>query len=290
MVFLVALFLIKNGLIFKNTAILGINKQANGLTYGDATVADLVNKDTDGDGVLDWEEPLWDLDPTKKETVAGIPDSTTVSKLKGEQGISSYTDAENSENLTETDKFSRELFSSVAALTQSGTLDQAAIDKISDSLSDNIKNSTPRKIYLLSDLKITKDESLKSVQNYRNALMDLQNKYPDKGNVFDILKKFTADENNLDPAVLVELDPIIDQTQKTINALVKISVPQSIASFDLDFLNAHERILENEQDIKLFETDPVVTMGALSQFEKNVSLLQSTLDAVVGEIRNKLSS
>ena len=102
-------------------------------------IGDLVNKDTDRDGILDWEEPLWGLDPTKTETTPGVPDSSVIKKLKVEQGFSSNTTEggqDYTENLTETDKFSRELFSTIASLNQNGVMDRTTIDKISSSLNE----------------------------------------------------------------------------------------------------------------------------------------------------------
>ena len=81
MVFLVVLFLIKNATTLKNTVNSLFNNQKSGLSVsGNIPIGNLINKDTDGDGIFDWEEPLWGLDPTKKETTPGIPDGTLVNK------------------------------------------------------------------------------------------------------------------------------------------------------------------------------------------------------------------
>ena len=83
--FVVALFFVKNKTTFKNSLDSSSKSQENGLAYNSATLEDLVNKDTDGDGILDWEEGLYGLDPTKKETTPGVSDQNAISKLKAEQ-------------------------------------------------------------------------------------------------------------------------------------------------------------------------------------------------------------
>jgi hypothetical protein len=288
MVFLVVLFFIKNGLPFKNKSSGLEVDQKNLLLYGDSTVADLINKDTDQDGVLDWEEPLWGLDPTKKETIPGVPDITTVNKLKAEEGMDENN---NTENLTETDKFARELFSTIATLNQNGVMDQTTVDKISASLAEKIQNPVQKKVYTLADLKIIQNDSVAAVKKYNDSLdYIIEKKYPIKGNVIDILQRFLIDENNVDASVLVELDPIIEQRNKIIDAIVKTNVPESLSLLHLDFINTLQKLSENLSAIKLFETDPIVALGGISQFEENITLLESVVDKLKNAIQKKLNT
>src|SRR3990167_1711774 len=109
MIFLIALFLIKKTTIFKKSTTPVVNNQENGLAT--MTLEELVYKDADSDGIPDWQEGLYGLDPTKKETTPGIPDSVAINKLKSEQGSSAETinesrDNQETENLTQTEKFS----------------------------------------------------------------------------------------------------------------------------------------------------------------------------------------
>ncbi len=291
-VFVVSLFFIKNRSVFKNTFSFVQGKQESGLVYNNAIIGDLVNKDTDKDGIPDWEESLWGTDPTKKETTPGISDSVAIEKLKKEQtaennrGLPSIK--EDSTKLTETDKFSRELFATVVSLNQNGAMDQATADKISSSLADQIKNSPPRKVFALADLKIVKNDTAQAVKNYNAALENLQKKYPVRGSVLDILQRFSADGNKPDVSVLSELDSIIKQIQSIINAVARMEVPQSLASSHLDFLNALQRLLENINDIKLYETDTILALGAISQYDKNTKTLQTATLKLSNAIDQKL--
>lgn len=288
---LVALFLIKNTTLFQNKKTTNEVAQTNGLIYGDMTVGDLVNKDTDGDGIPDWEEPLYGLDPTKKETVPGTPDSTTINKLKGEQGLSlDTTKTQNTENLTETEKFSRELFSTVTALTQNGAMDQTTVDQISGSLSERIKNSTPRKIYTMADIKIIADNTALSVQKYKNTLISIYKKYPPVAQVDDVLTKFVGDGTTVNESALAELTPIIKQMQKFVEAWAKTAVPVQLAQQHLDVINGFERIIENINDMQFYNSDPIVVIGAVKNYQKNIPLLQSALDAHANAVNQKLKS
>ncbi len=283
------IFLFKKTSLFKNQETYQVVKQESGLTY-DTTIGELTIKDLDQDGVPDWEEPLYGLDPTKKETTEGIPDKTIIDKQKIEQGIS--LNSENAPNLTETEKFSQQLFSTVASLNQNGVMNQSMVDQITSSLSEQIKNTVTRRVFISSNLKIINDDSLKTIETYRDAMIGIQNKYPDKGNVFDILQRFIVDENaaEVDSSVLIELDPIIEQTQNAINALLKVGVPKSLVELHLNFLNAGEKLLENIGGMKLFETDPILALGAMSKYEENIDSFQNSIYILINAVAEKLNN
>lgn len=183
-VFIVALFFIKNKNLFENTVkYFGGNGKA-GLTYDpNETVGDLINKSTTGDGIPDWEKILLGLDPTKTENVPGVPDSVTIEKIAQANGTNPQTNTDDS-NLSQTDKFSRELLSTVASLEESGAIDengnmdQATQDQLSNSLINSIQNTPQRKIYQLSDIKIINDNSVAAVKKYNNALNNVFPKHP----------------------------------------------------------------------------------------------------------------
>lgn len=258
-------------------------------------MGDLVNKDTDGDTILDWEEILYGLDPTKKETTPGILDNLAIEKLKmqeGQLGESWLGDKINQspENLTQTEKFSRELFATVAATSQGGAMDQATIDQLGASLAEKIGNPAVRKVFLISDLNIIRDDSVQAVKNYLETMGKLEAKYPINESVAKILEKFIADENNVNLSALAELDLVIKPLQNGMEEARQMKVPQSLVLLHLDSLNGLERVIENLSDMKLFDTDPILAMGAISQYDKNATLLESAVlklrNAVIQKLKN----
>jgi hypothetical protein len=118
----------------------------------------------------------------------------------------------------------------------------------------------------------------------------INTKYPIKGNIISILQRFAPDENTVNVDVLTELDPIIKSMQNIINAVVKMNVPQSLTSAHLDFLNGLERTLENLNDIKLYDNDPIVFLGAVTQYGPNITLLGSAIQNLKNEIAQKLNN
>ena len=254
----------------QNSPLINSVEQQNNksLVYDGLLVSELVNKDTDGDGILDWEEGLYGTDLNKKDTNGdGVSDNVEVNKIKETEGKTTE------ENLTQTDKFSRELFATVTALNQAGQIDQNTIDTLGASLSEKIKNPIIRKVYLLSDIKISTDDSVQAVQKYSTALNAVYEKNKMKGTAIDVLQEFINDGQNENVEALKKLDPIIKQTNMIVSGMVAISTPKILAQAHLDMINAIERLIENLNDIKLYETDPIVAMGAMSKYEDNTTLL-----------------
>ena len=212
-----------------------------------------------------------------------MPDNVEVNKIKETEGKTTE------ENLTQTDKFSRELFATVAALNQAGQMDQNTIDTLGASLSEKIKNPTIRKVYLLSDLKVSTDDSAQAMQKYNTALNAVYEKNKMKGTALDVLQEFINDGQNENVEALKKLDPIIKQTNMVIVGMIAISTSKTLAQAHLDVINALERLAENLNDVELYETDPIVAMGAMSKYEENTTLLDSAVKKLVTLIKQKSS-
>ncbi len=292
-VFLIVIFSIKGRSVFNNNS--SDTGLSDGLKYDSSIVENLVSKDSDKDGVPDWEEGLWGTNPNNKDSNGdGVTDDKEIAKLKAElkQNTDGLVEDPNSTgaSLTQTDKFSQELLTTLAAINQTGDMDPATAQKLGETLATQIENSAPKKVYGAGDIKITKDDSAAAIQKYNEALDSITRKYPASGSAMDVLQKFAADQNNEDTTVLSELDPIVTQTNQIIAGIVKTSVPQSLASLHLAFINSLEKVSENLNDIQLYNTDAVVALAAISQYEQNTADLQAAVDNLSSTINQKLSS
>lgn len=281
--------------MFKNKETYQRADQESGLVYSNITVKDLVNKDTDGDGIPDWQEGLYGLDSTKKETTPGTPDKVAINNLKNRQEISNETinrnaDSAGPENTTQTAQFSRDLFTTIVAASQSGSIDQTTIDTLTTDLAEKIKNPIIRKTFLISDIKIIQDNTSQAFINYSNSFNAIYTKYPMSNNVLDILAKFIADGENVNEKALLELDPIVEQMNKIVNASSKISVPQSISTLHLNFLNTLEKVAENINDMRLFTTDPILSIGAINKYQENTDALKSAISTLNQAIKQKFNN
>ena len=142
----------------------------------------------------------------------------------------------------------------------------------------------------MADTKITNDNSKNAVQKYSDALETLYKKYPIKGNVLDILKEATKEDGSLNVNVLAKLNPIIITSQTFMDGMSKITVPRVMSSIHLNVLNALERVVENLKDMKLIDSDVVVALSAVSQYQNNANLLKGALNNLADMVSQKLSA
>ena len=278
-VFLLLLFFSKNS----SKWVANRSSDDSGLVYGNELVGELLFRDTDGDGVLDWEEGLWDTDPRKADSDDdGVSDKEEIAKMKAERianaeasGEISYTE---DENLTETDKFARELFTTVAALNQTGEIDDATIEDITTSLALQIQTPVQRKVFTLADLKVTSDNSVPAYEKYGGSLVEIfQGRYPFQEHVTNVLQKFSEGGEDADPAILAELDPTIKNLSVMLDNMTTITVPSETSSYHLALTNALEEVFENLSDLRKFESDPVLAFNAINQYLENQEELDSQL-------------
>ncbi len=286
-VFVSVLFFLHNKSSYTNQ---GQSDKNSGLTYDNGILKDLVNKDSDSDSIPDWEESLWGTDPHKKETTPGIPDKVAIDNMKQANG-QDVSVAGGTSGGTQTDEFSRELVATMAALNQNGDMDQGTIDQLGANLAQKIAGAPVRKVYVMSDLKVTSDVSIAAIQKYdTETTIIVGNKYPKNQSVLGILQGVTDDSGNLDATAFTKLDPIIQNTKSIIDGMLKVSVPASLAQGHLNLTNAFEKIYENLSDMELVDTDSVIAFSAIGQYDESNTSLDAAYTSQYNSTQQKLNN
>lgn len=72
------------------------------------------------------------------------------------------------------------------------------------------------------------------------------------------------------------------------DAMLKIEIPEPFSFTYLALLNAGERLVENLEDIKMYETDPILALSGISQYEKNATGLGEAIVNLINEVNQKL--
>lgn len=193
------------------------------------TVGDIVGTDTNKNGIPDWEEKLWGLDPTVLYT-NGVPNKQIIDQKK--QALGLKTDS-NTTDGNETDDLAQQLLTITTALGQSGQVTDADIQTIATKLADSVEFQNESMHYSLKDLQ-TVQTTTASLQAYYKAVAAVAAKYDTGAADIDVV--ITALENN-DTSGLSALKDTKDWYQQYARALVATKVPVGIENYHLDMTN-----------------------------------------------------
>jgi len=222
---------------------------------------DFFSKDTDGDGLKDWEEALWATDPSLKDTDGdGIDDKKYVENKRKEIDVDE-TYVPNSDN--ETEVFAKQFFTTAAVLNQSGTFNQDTVEQFSSGISQSVENFTLKDKYTLSSLKIGNI----SPEQYKKNISDVYARIGKlEFNELTILAYIM--ENPNDKYGLDELGGYLAYSDSLIKGLLSTNVPNANAGLHLSFVNNLDKIAEIMKNSAYVESDPLKVVTYLSKYDE----------------------
>lgn len=273
---------------------LGNRKSANGKLLGvipgqkisGASGFDrLIEKDSDGDGLKDWEEALWGTDVDNQDTDSdGTSDGEEIKlgrnpKVKGPDDELSAEEkkaiSETGTDTTATGAFSRGFFASFMTLKESGDLTPENLQKLSESIVGNF-TADGGKNFTSSDLKISGDNSPTTLKKYGNDLGAIFEEYL-KLKLPDELLIVAQALSSGDQDKLNELDKIISANKKLIERHLTMIVPQKASSVHLKLVNHYQTITTAIENMKKAISDPLTGTIAISQYKKELAPLNDTM-------------
>ena len=240
-------------------------------------VGDLLTVDTDGDGVADWEEPLWGLDPKKADTNGdGISDGVEVAKKKAT--LLGTEEANTPENLNDTEKFSRDLFTTLSALSQSGALTEQSVVNLANTLGDQIVSKDIPDKYTEIDLKVTVSSKTSISAYYKKISKVISTYTPDKiGGEMDVMVTMF---DKADPEKATELGVIAESYRSFATDLMTLEVPADIAPTQLALANSAEKMATSLDSVKDVFENPIVSMGGFIAYTKESQNFTNQSDAL----------
>lgn len=261
------IFFTFSGIFSKKSSFLAIDKKGK-LESSDLTIGTLLQTDSDGDGVLDWEEALWGTDPNKAKTFE-ISDKDYIEQKRGELKMTNEVGLESSDN--ETEKFAKEFFASLVAMKQNGQLDSDTIKNVSTSLGQQIVDSNLIDKYTSQDIKLAKGDEIDTKENYYIEAGTLFEEYKQIGigDELDILSTVVASGNpDSNSEAESKLAKIADAYQEYAQKMVVLAVPRSLAQYHLRIVNnANNTGVAVRNMVKIAE-DPILGITGLSQYQQ----------------------
>jgi hypothetical protein len=236
-----------------------------GKDYVNVTIGDVVEADTDGDGVRDFEEILYGTNPDLAETTPGIPDGQAVEEIKSKnQQVGDVA----SENINKTEQFAGEFISSIIALDRAGLVNEQNKEVITNSFFDYIKNYEEEIPYTES-----------SFTTHKSPNRPLDSKYVSTMGPI-IISDLTDKDDSLIMTGLILKDPKPYQTKrlKEISTAYKnaetriapLSVPSEILEAHTSFINSLALLGSYVNAMEKIQEDPLPGFVALVRYEETL--------------------
>lgn len=247
-------------------------------------------KDSDGDGLPDWEEALYGADPRVTDTFhLGMTDGEAVAKgLIVPKAIADITVATSTPTTrngidyaaaglaaptegTLTDAFAKSFFTLYVAAKQANggtdlTADQTSV-LANQALSQFFQNLVPATDFkTVTDLNVsgTGPDALRAFAVAAEAVL--------KKNTTDAtmseIEYFQAALESGDASAITHLASLAKAYRNSAAGLAMLPVPQELAATDLAIVNAIMRLSEIDADFARVNTDPLAAMLALQQFRQ----------------------
>jgi hypothetical protein len=227
-----------------------------------STVAEVVGQDSNKNGVADWEESLWGLDPKGN----GERNRALIDQKRAEAGLPPLSESSNEPASTKTETFTRDLLATILALHQSGQLTPEALVRLSESIGQDLdarREIEPR--YSITDMNVVGDNE-QVTKNYRRTLEELVATYEasDIGTEFEVIGEEL--ETELENPSFGYLSSIADSYAGLAAEIVSIPTPPEPAYYALALANASAQISGSLQKIQDFESDTFSGMIGIDEY------------------------
>ncbi len=250
------------------------------------------DKDSDSDGLKDWEETLWKTDPNNPDIDGdGVMDGEEVKaarnplkpgpddQLKINITVGNLVSAGANE-LTKTDILARDFFANFLSLYQSGKLDEQTKEKLTESFLAEINQEQLPDKYKISDIKIINDNSKEAMELYGNKLENVLNGHIIPENEFVIFERAVKNE---DQKEIQKLEPIASAYFQASQEILAIEAPSSASEMHLNLINSFFNIAKCIEKMETVFHDPVNAITGLKIYQKEI---QSSSGALK-ELRNR---
>jgi hypothetical protein len=258
-----------------------INNKKNGATVEVVTVGETIQEDANNNGIPDWEEYIWGLDPTKNgpENKAFILAKKKTLVEGGDLAVD-----ESGRKITDNEMLSRSLLATILALESSGGVDDESIKNISETIGNEIiAEELPNK-YTFQDLKVV-STSNESEEKYHNDFTNIYNNYIDK----DIGTEITLISIGLangDVQSLRAAKTIALYYKDFASEIAQINVPSSISNQHLEIVNDLVKISTSLEGLTMSLADPMLGMKSAVLYNKYSEDLVQKLDEVANILQS----
>jgi hypothetical protein len=240
------------------------------------------NSDTDGDGTSDGQEVAENRDPLKANTAAlELEPNDKIDPAIIERNIKAI---EEYKKLTDTEKFSRDLFANIFANQPlNEKMDQATIDSVVLNAIQEIQQKNYTGTTNEADLNLLKTDSTnlnQNLSNYaKNIVVEEQKIAVTIANNLNLIDIYFV---NNDINISSEMKKMIDSYISIINNLIKMPVPVAIGYFDVNY---HLKIINDLEIMLAINQDNINSDMSSLNVISNLPVLNSVFNDLTINVR-----
>lgn len=262
------------------------------------------SKDTDGDGLPDWEEALYGTDPNKAISNSfGIPDGQAAREGKltpnalasqlpsADQGTSTppLTDADFGGTPAPaagsiTEQFSREFFQEYVQASNGQPMDQATQQQLVTSLLGQFTQKAAASFASPYSNVNVHTSNIATLQTYSAGVEKAFIDNDIAGTNGDPLDLMAALIQSNDPAAKKKLLAIATAYQAIADDLKALSVPPSLSSNHVALVQSFETLSKATNTVAHYQDDPLGTMGAFSAFKTGTASMSQAITALATSV------
>lgn len=246
------------------------------LTGKVVVVDEVLEIDTDQDGLKDWEEKLWGTDPNKADSDNdGISDGDEIRKIQEFLIDTSKDNPDAPQNdKTKTGALTRDIMTIAAAINQSGSVTKESNDAITTEIANYLEKRTLAQ-YTVKDITVIDNATEKQITAYITLIKKSAERTPLSQADVTLLENYEA---NMDSNNMLPYTQTADKFKKELDIVKKIPTPEKYITAQLLYLNALEGLQSFYRDLALQEEDPAQALGAFLSAESVFDRYQKVLE------------
>lgn len=239
------------------------------------TIKDIIEEDQNNNGIPDWEEVFWGLDP-KEDGEKNKEFILEKRRLANQVVLEEY--GEEPIVLTENEIMSRDFFIAILALSEAGELNEDSISVIAETLGEKVIATPIDDVYFESDLIIDYDPTVESVFEYVEKITSLFEKYYEEKDLGEEIKLVAIGIGEQDQVAMRAVKSIAEGYHLLGKELIKIPVAEDLSFIHLEIANNCEKIAISIEGMTSSIDDPGLGLKSLINYQKYSDALIENLE------------
>lgn len=258
-------------------------------TNSDDLLKTLASKDSDGDGLLDWQESLYGTDPQNPYSVQeGLLDSDAlaqglISPTASEAAATPITEEDASDGVAPgslTAQFTQTFFSNLGGDIQKGLLSEESKDAAIDDLVEIIKTNSSQLLqsrYTISTISVQPGVSIDEyVDSVEYVLFR-----PDEKGEDNILSLVTAAVENDSLEARKRLGDLVSFYASVAKDLSQIPTPSNLADAHLKLVQSIDIATMAISSVSNMNADPLIALASISAFNSGPKMTVEALNEIM---------